>query len=507
MLTIFLVEITIQATSFIQGLFIGHYLDTEEFSAYGLACNYINFQYIIGSMFAAGTQITVATFLSAGKKKEAQGAFLISVITVICLGILVIILVNIFADEICIFFGARGNAEHLLPQVREYLKLIVLSCPAYCLSFVLPQVALLQGGHKFVYSSYASMLILTFAGCIVNFEVIQGGLNGLGMLYSFNYYVAVLILVVHYLNKNNTFNFYPQKIKLSLIKPVLKQAMPDMTLGICLLIFPIVLNGIILQYDDAVHGLAAFSMQMNFRNFITTISTGICTAVLVLFGIFSSQRDYKECRKVINYSLQMFLFIIIPLSIIIAIFSGDIAYLYTQNEETIGLAKIAIIWISIYLPFFSIFRVCVKILQAVKHSVSPIVLNILGYLILPVALGFILSAMFGITGVLMALPVAQVIQCIFSLGALLFDHCFHKGKNEITVKKCVRTKDNPILHIKPEDMNDINKQAEKIFDFCDKHNIYEFTKKKDLYVLRRSLLCNISLPAKSKEKYSWYKNY
>ena len=110
MLTIFLVEITIQATSFIQGIFIGQYLDTEEFSAYGIAANYVNFQYIIGSMFAAGTQITVATFLSKGKKKEAQGSFFISLITVLCISIVIIFLVDIYADEICIFFGARGNA-------------------------------------------------------------------------------------------------------------------------------------------------------------------------------------------------------------------------------------------------------------------------------------------------------------------------------------------------------------------------------------------------------------
>ena len=103
MLTIFLVEITIQATSFIQGIFIGQYLDTDEFSAYGLASNYVNFQYIIGTMFASGTQITVATFLSKGKKKEAQGSFFISLTTVLILSVAIIFLVNIFADEICIF--------------------------------------------------------------------------------------------------------------------------------------------------------------------------------------------------------------------------------------------------------------------------------------------------------------------------------------------------------------------------------------------------------------------
>ena len=342
MLTVFLVEITIQATSFIQGIFIGQYLDTEEFSAYGLATNYVNFQYIIGSMFSAGTQITVATFLSKGKKKEAQGSFFISLVTVIIISISIIILVNIFADDICVFFGARGNAAHLLPQTSSYLKLIVLGTPAYCLSFVLPQVALLQGGHKFVYTSYITMLLLTFAGCFINFEIIEGGLEGLGIIYSLNYYISVGILIIHFLNKNNTFNLMPKKLKFELLRPVIQQAMPDMTLGICLLIFPILMNGLILNFDQSVHGLASFSMQMNFRNFITTLSTGICTSVLVLFGMYSSQCDFKECRKVLNCAIKMLAVAILPISLFIGFFSDNIAYMYTQNPDTYEFTKTAI---------------------------------------------------------------------------------------------------------------------------------------------------------------------
>lgn len=168
-ISIFLVEFGFESSSFAQNVFVGQNLDTIHYSIYGLAYNYNTFIYVISVMAATGTQTAIVAFLAKGNKKQAQATFFLSVIINVALTIAIIFIVHLFAENIAWLFGARDDAVSLLPETAAYLRIISISTPAFCLSMLLPQIAMLQGGQKYIYLYAVSMLLLTITGCMINF--------------------------------------------------------------------------------------------------------------------------------------------------------------------------------------------------------------------------------------------------------------------------------------------------------------------------------------------------
>ncbi len=99
--------------------------------------------------------------------------------------------------------------------------------------------------------------------------------------------------------------------------------------------------------------------------------------------------------------------------------------------------------------------------------------------------------MFGIVGVLMALPVAQVIQCIFSLIALVLDKAFHKSDDDLYFSTCLVTKHNPILKIEHKNKENADEVFEQISNFCKDNNLHELTAKR-IYLIVEECIYLIS---------------
>ena len=99
--------------------------------------------------------------------------------------------------------------------------------------------------------------------------------------------------------------------------------------------------------------------------------------------------------------------------------------------------------------------------------------------------------MFGIVGVLMALPVAQVIQCIFSLLALVLDKVFHKSDDDLDFSACLVTKYNPILMIEHKKKENADEVFDQIANFCKENNLHELTAKR-IYLIVEECIYLIS---------------
>ena len=401
--------------------------------SYGNAANTTVFPLVIiclaiAGMFGDGTNAYFTFCVGGGRTKDGKNAVGTSVTTIVLLGILFLIIYNVFANPLLNAFGANVNAE-TFSNAKEYLFWISLGLPFYMLGQTLSPIICGDGSPR-----YAMITMLT--GCAINIVfdpiliyVAKWGMKGAAIA-TIAGQIVVCILNVMYLRKmkNITMDAEGFKIRLEGLRQVIPLGMTSFFAQLSIVLSMAAVNNmlkiygatdpIFCQEEYAQIPLAVVGLVFKFFQIIVSVAIGLTAGCVPIIGYNRGAGKHERLLELLNKILKAEIGVGIVAFIIFEGFAKQITYLFGAANESIYYQDFAVTCIRLFLSM--VILSCVNkgvmiFLQGMGKAVQSTTISVVREIIGGVGLAILLPVLFGFDGILFFMPAAEILTFIFSM--------------------------------------------------------------------------------------------
>lgn len=398
-------------------IIVGRGIGSVGLAALNISIPMINVFNGLGLLFGMGASTAISISRGRGEDKQVNNIFTISIILTILAG-LALTLVRVFLlDELCMLLGASPDT---FAMSRDYLGVMMSFSIMFLLNYTLTVLVRNDGNPNL---SMWGMLTGSIVNVILDYIFIfifGWGMTGAGLATSISPMIGLLILSAHFITKRNKMKFTKIKLKIEILKRILSNGFAsfivEISAGVVIFIFNIVIIGL-----NGDIGVSAYSIIANLSLIATAIFTGIGQAiqpiVSVNFGAKKMERVY-EAGKLAIYSALALGIVFYSLGLL---FPEFLVSMFSKGDAE--LLDITVKGIKIYFMSFVLMGINIVLtsyLQSKEYAKSAMMISLLRGFVFTVFYLLILSRIFGITGVWMTLPLAElstiILAVIFSVN-------------------------------------------------------------------------------------------
>lgn len=228
--------------------------------------------------------------------------------------------------------------------------------------------------------------------------------------------ISMLVCMIHFLSKNNTIQF-------QLILPSFKHLIHACQLGISYFINQIAsgitttaFNYILLSLDGNI-AVAAYGVIANYALVGNSLFNGISQGQQPLLSELYGQSNIDGTKKVLKHALLIGFVIAVILILIVILFTNPlIAFFNSEGSQVLEVYAYSSLIINfIGYIFASVNMIRASYFSAVNQPRKSFIISISRGIIAIIVLAFILSKLFGITGVWLAFPVAELFTLLITM--------------------------------------------------------------------------------------------
>ena len=228
--------------------------------------------------------------------------------------------------------------------------------------------------------------------------------------------ISMLIMSVHFIKKRN--HFRPVRTRLSLIRwgdictLGISSLVTELSSGVVIIVFNYLILGL-----NGNTGVAAYGILANIALVLVSIYTGIGQGVQPIVSRYSGKDGEEQRRNLRRYALATSLSFALLSYLLIAVFAVPLADLFNREHDPL-LTDIASNGMRIYfvsLFFSGINIVAAAFLSSIDRPKQAFAVSILRGFVLIIPVAWLMSVLFGLTGIWMAVPVTEACVCVLTL--------------------------------------------------------------------------------------------
>lgn len=385
-------------------MFIGHKIGELGLAALNIALPIYNFYSAIGLTVGIGGATALSVALGQKKFHRVNRIFTSAVFITVIFCIIISFLEFFFLDKIVYMLGA---SEATFSLAKEYLKIILSFNPAFIFAsaFIVfvrndkePKLAMYA-----VIGSNTTNIILDY----VFIYIFDLGMFGAALATSIGQLVALSILSIHFIRKNNTMHIELSGITLKNIVRVLKNGVPsflnEISAGFVIFIF----NIVIFKFEGDI-GVSAYGIITNivliFMAVFNGVAQGVQPLISVNFGAKKEERVFeflRLTRKIVIILGVVFLSLglLVPNQMIF-LFTSDKGSLLSITRQGIYLYFIAFLFNGSNILNIAYF-------QSVEKSKESSILSTFRGLIFVIIFIIMLPRILGVYGVWLTIPMTE----------------------------------------------------------------------------------------------------
>lgn len=406
--------------------FVSKGLGTNGLASLNLAIPVYNFIHGTGLMLGMGGATRFSIFKSQGKYKEVNEIYTNTIYLALFFSAVFVLPGLFFSDQLAILLGADAS---ILEMTDTYLQWLLVFSPAFILNDVL--LCFVRNDESPQLSMMA-MLIGSFSNIVLDYIFIfpmKMGVFGAVFATGLSPVISIIIMLPHWISKKNTFHFIKTKIEADIIKQDLSLGFPSLISQLSSGIVMITFNGIILKLEGNT-GIAAYGVIANISLVIVAIYTGIAQGIQPLISTFYGIGNNKQARTVLRYAMVTMLTVSCAVYLLLFVFARPITAVF-NSENNVELQRIAVSGLKLY--FVSVVFVGYNIILAtfftsVEKALPAHILSILRGLILIIPMAFLMSALWGMTGIWLTYPITEFITAL--LGFVIYRHYIFQNKKK-----------------------------------------------------------------------------
>lgn len=389
-------------------------IDISATVAVGLAFTVMTLLQAMGFFFGQGSGIHISIRLGAKdivtSEKLASTSLSYSIIS----GVLITILGIVFIDPLCSILGCSAK---VLPYMKEYMMMIILSAPFLISSLMLSLQIRMQGMAKYsMIGIISGMALNIFLDPILMFTCGFGIMGaGLATLIS---QMASFFLLAWISKKRNLIvpTFSNVSYSLKYLKMIVSGGSPSLLrqgLG-CVVV--LTMNLCAAQYGDNV--VAGMTITTRITFLLLSIITGLGQGFQPLCGFSFGAGLYSRIYEGLKFTIKVATLFLIVTGLIGYLFATEIASLFSSTPDAISVSSNALKWQFLVFPLEGVVIIGNIFLQTINRTFSANFMNVARKGIFFIPLMFVLPHFMGVGGIEMCQAISDTLTFILIVPIL-----------------------------------------------------------------------------------------
>lgn len=393
--------------------FVSKGLGTSGLAALNLAIPVYNFIHGTGLMLGMGGATRFSVHTARGEKEKAAAVFTNCLWLGAIFSVLFMALGGFAAEPIASLLGADSATGEM---TATYLRWLLLFAPAFILNDLLLCFVRNDAAPRL---SMLAMLAGSLANIVLDYIFIfplKMGIFGAVFATGISPLVGMLMMLRHILGKDCGFRPLRARPSKSAGSRILSLGFPSFVAQASTGLVMMVFNALILGLEGNV-GVAAYGVVANISLVVLAVYTGIAQGVQPLISGFYAAGEMPKARLMLRYAnVVSGMFSVLCYALIFAFALPLVGVFNSEND--LRLLAIAVHGLRLY--FISLLPVgyntiLSSYLSSTEKAAPAQLLSILRGLVLILPLAFIMARLWGMAGVWLAFPAAEIITAITGL--------------------------------------------------------------------------------------------
>ncbi len=395
--------------------FISKAVGADGITALNLVLPLYNLIFAIGAMIGVGSAIRFAVERNKGMR-EAEGYFFHALAWALIISLLFVLAGALFPGKVIQFLGGD---EQIVATGFAYTRIFLMFAPFFMWNHIVGAFVRNDGDPSIaMFATLGSNLFNIVFDYVLMFPL---GLSmpGAALATALSPVVGIFICTRHFRSERNTIQWKP--VMLSFRKLVfscqvgVSAFVGELSSGVITVAF----NTIILGLSGNV-GVAAYGVVANFSLVAVALFNGIAQGSQPLLSRFYGQGDQAGLRTVIGLALKTALLTAVLLLAAIQLWAKPMAGIFNREHDAM-LATLAEQGLRLYFTgflFAGLNIVGTNILSAVESVQWAFAASVSRGFIAILVFAFLLSAVFGMNGVWLAFPCAELATVLLTLTGI-----------------------------------------------------------------------------------------
>lgn len=398
--------------------FVSKGLGTDGLTALNLAIPIYNFIHGTGLMLGMGGATKFSVCKSQKKTGEVHRIYTNTLYLAVFFSVMFVLCGCIFSNHLAMLLGADVT---VLEMTGTYLRWLLYFAPAFILNDVLLCFVRNDDSPQL---SMIAMLIGSFANIGLDYIFIfPMGMGIFGAVFATGAspVISIIMMLPHWLRKKNTFCLIKTGLRKDIIKQDLSLGFPSLIAQLSSGITMITFNALILKLAGNT-GVAAYGIVANISLVTVAVYTGIAQGIQPLVSTFYGAGNHRQAKTMLKYALITMLSVSAAAYLLIFVLAQPITAVF-NSENNIKLKQISETGLKIYftsIPFVGYNIILATYFTSIEKAVPAQILSILRGLVIIIPMAFLLSALWGMTGIWLTYPITEC--SIALLGFVIYKH-------------------------------------------------------------------------------------
>lgn len=392
--------------------FVSKGLRADGLAALNLAIPVYSFIHGSGLMLGMGGATRYSMVKGEGDERGKNRVFSHTMLLYGCFAVLFFVIGLIGSETITRLLGAD---QVVFDMCHTYLKVLLLFAPAFLLNDVILCFVRNDGAPQL---SMMAMLAGSFSNIILDYVFIflcHMGIFGAVFATGLAPVISLFVLSSFFINKKNQFHFAREGLQAGLVRHIFAGGIPsligELSSGIVMLVFNMIILGLC-----GNTGVAAYGVIANLSLVVIAVYTGISQGIQPLISRYYGEGRWHQVQQVLRYAI-ITVFILSLIVYLGMFFGADFVAGIFNSEGSVRLQEIAVEGIRLYFTacVFAGSSIVLAIYFTSTDQAKPAnIISVLRGFLLIVPMTFLMSAMWGMTGLWLSFPVTEFFVAIIA---------------------------------------------------------------------------------------------
>lgn len=393
-------------------IFVARFVDTNALSALNIVCPVINLIVGFGTMLATGGSAIIARKMGAGKQTRAAQDFTLIIAVGILSGVLIAVTGTAFIDGIVQYLGAN---RILFPYCREYLFILLLFTPASILQVLFQNLFVTAGrpglGMLLGISAGIANIFLDYFFMVP----LQMGIKGAALGTGIGYLIPAAAGLLFFSAGKSNLHFKRPVIDIAVLTESCTNGCSEMVSQGAAAVTTYLFNRIMMRLLGE-NGVAAITILIYTQFLLNALFIGFSMGVAPVISYHYGKRDKKQLKNIFSICMRFVFFLSVSVFMAAFLFGPQLVHIFSEKGTPVyEIARNGFLIFPFSFLFCGLNIFISAAFTALSNGKLSAVLSFLRTFGFITVLLLTLPALFGVTGVWLAVPVAELLAAIVAL--------------------------------------------------------------------------------------------
>lgn len=395
----------------IDTIFVGQWIGSLAIAAVTIVLPITFLISSLGMAIGVGGSSVLSRALGSNDKEKALFTFANQLMMTFVLASVFVLFGAFFSTEMLQLFGAKGA---IMQPASEFFFPIIFSVPFLALCMMGNNVIRAEGKSKFAMIAMIIPAFVNIALDIVFIKLMDLGMFGAALATAISYFTCFLFILWFFVFKSEL-KLMPHHFQFHfpIIKEISKLSFVTFSRQGVVSILAIILNHTLYTHGGE-HSVAVYGIISRMLMFALFPILGITQGFLPIAGYNYGAENYQRVKESIQISILYAGLLAAVIFVFILIFATPIVAVFTSDPKVIAETPNALRWVFAASPIIAIQLIGAAYFQAAGKARKALLLTLSkqGFFLIPLVL--ILPNFFGIFGVWVAFPIADVLSTLIT---------------------------------------------------------------------------------------------